>query len=249
MSQSTNELNADVVERQLLARFTSHPVLQAVGTLPDEQFLAVLLQRRFLSLIFTTVYDIGIDALSDETATKFVGVILREEYPDDTGETRSHREDLVGDLDVLGATKAQVLGCRPTAVTTSILLDTLELIGDSAGIGAAGDVKVLAMLRFWGEVLVSVEYGMYWKRMERLFQDAGVESEFYLAHINHDGCEALTDASDQSVTHSGMLGACLKRLLATPDADAAFLEIETRLVEMRLRFYDQFLPAPPEYFA
>jgi hypothetical protein len=38
---------------------------------------------------------------------------VREEYPDPSGNTPSHHEDLVHDLIALGATRVQILGCRP----------------------------------------------------------------------------------------------------------------------------------------
>jgi hypothetical protein len=39
---------------------------------------------------------------------------VREEYPDPSGNTPSHRADLVHDLIALGATRVQILGCRPS---------------------------------------------------------------------------------------------------------------------------------------
>ena len=148
-------LTADDSEAALLARFTSHRVFADVGGLSQDAFLELLLQRRFLSLLFAVVYDIGIDGLEDETAVRLVREILREEYPDASGSTPSHREDLVCDLLALGATRAQIAASRPTPVTTSVVEETLTLTLDAAA--AASDLRVLTVLRFWGEVLVSVE--------------------------------------------------------------------------------------------
>jgi len=100
------------------------------------------------------------------------------------------------------------------------------------------DVGVLAMLRFWGEVVVAVEYGQFWKPLERHFAALGRRSRFYHEHYSHDGCEPLATASSQ--THSGKLGVCLRDMLITPSAMTTVANIGSRVVESRLRFYDQF---------
>jgi len=230
-------LSADASEAELLAQFTAHRLFADVEQLERDAFLEVLLQRRFLSLLFPVVYDAGIDGLGDATAIRLAREILREEYPDPSGCTPSHREDLVSDLLALGATEAQILRSRPTAVTTSVIEETLALMLDAA---AAGDVAVLTILRFWGEVLVSVEYGEFWRRMEVQFQTAAVASRFYHPHHHHDGREPLVLASDASSTHSGRLGACLARLIEANGAAEQFARAERRVLAARMRFYDQF---------
>jgi hypothetical protein len=232
-------LSADESEAELLAQFTAHDLFADIERLERDAFLEVLLQRRFLSLLFPVVYDAGIDGLADETAIRLAREILREEYPDPTGATPSHREDLVSDLLALGATRAQILASRPTAVTTSVIEETLALMLDAAAAG--GDVAVLTILRFWGEVLVSVEYGEFWRRMEGQFETAGVASRFYHPHHHHDGREPLALASDASSTHSGRLGACLARLLAADGAADRFAGAEQQVLGARMRFYDQFV--------
>ncbi len=231
-------VRADASEAALLERFTAHPVLRDVGQLSPDGFLEVLLQRRFLSLMFAVVYDIGIDGLHDPDAIALVREILREEYPDQTGMTPSHREDLVADLLVLGATRSRVLGSRPSDVTAGVVADTLTLMLDASA--APDDVAVLTILRFWGEVLVSVEYGVFWQRMEGVFAAAGTPSRFYHPHHHHDGREPLSEASATSATHSGRLGACLTGLLPAAGAAACFEETERQVLELRLRFYGQF---------
>jgi hypothetical protein len=233
-------LNADGVEAELLSQFTAHPLFAAVEGLEGAAFLEVLLQRRFLSLLFPVVYDVGIDGLDGEAAGRLVREILREEYPDATGATPSHREDLVADLLVLGASRGQILAARPTAATTAVVEQTLGLALGAAA--APGDAAVLTVLRFWGEVLVSVEYGEFWRPMAAVFEDAGAASRFYHPHHHHDGREPLAAASDSSATHSGRLGACLARLLAQDaDAGAQFARVERAVLATRMRFYDQFV--------
>jgi len=237
-----NSMRADSSEAALLARFTARPVFQTIKLRPQSEFLGMLLQRRFLSLMFPAIWDVGIDALTDEMAIRVVRQILREEYPDASGGTPSHREDLVHDLLVLGATKAEIFACRPTPVTAAVIQETFALMGDVAA--EMSDVKLLTILRFWGEVLVSVEYGEYWKRMAAQFSNAGTRSRFYYEHHHHDGREPLATASESSSTHSGRLGACLMRLLDAEDAVEQFVEAEQEVLALRLKFYDQF-PAGP----
>jgi hypothetical protein len=232
-------LTADESEALLIARLTSHEVLAGIERRDRDGLLEILLQRRFLSLLFPVVYDIGIDGLSDATSIRLVREILREEYPDASGDTPSHREDLVGDLLALGATRAQILAARPTAATAGVVQDTLALMLDAAAAG--DDIEVLTILRFWGEVVVSVEYGELWRRMEPAFAAAAARSRFYHPHHHHDGREPLATASQDSATHSGRLGACLRRMLANDGSHERFARAEQRVLDGRLRFYDQFV--------
>ncbi len=231
-------LRADGIEDSLLGRFTAHRVFTEIERMPQAAFLDVLLQRRFLSLVFPVMYDIGIDGLTDERAIKLVREILREEYPDPSGNTPSHREDLIVDLITLGATRAEVLGCRPTPTTAAVIEQSLALINEAAA--KLSDLELMTILRFWGEVLVSVEYGEYWRRMGAQFQAAQCASRFYHPHHDHDGRDPLATAGESSSTHSGRLGACLVRLLAEEGDMNRFAATEERVLELRLEFYDQF---------
>ena len=235
-------LIADALEAGLLARFTAHRLFRDIERIEQSGFLAILMQRRFLSLLFPVVYDIAIDALSDTTARTLVREILREEYPDASGGTPSHRENLVSDLVTLGASKQQVLESRPTVVTASVIEGTLARMLDAAE--ARSDVRVLTTVRFWGEVLVAVEYGVFWRRMQGMFRDAGQASCFYQPHQHHDGQEPLATASPTSQTHSGRLGASLARLLRTQGEVEQLARTEQQALDARIHFYDQFaLPA------
>ncbi len=231
-------LRADASEAELLARFTAHDALAGVERMGEDEFLEMLLQRRFLSLLFPVMYDLGIDALGDDGAIRLVREILREEYPDASGATPSHREDLVSDLLVLGASRSQILASSPSAVTAGVIEETLAIMREAAV--QSGDAAVLTILRFWGEVLVSVEYGEFWRRMEARFAVAGVASRFYHPHHHHDGREPLAAASESSRTHSGRLGSALVRLLDGEGGQLMFVRVERCVLDLRLRFYDQF---------
>lgn len=233
-----HSVRADSVEDELLVRFTAHPVFTGIEQIEQDAFLEILLQRRFLSLMFPVMYDIGIDGLTDPVAVKLVREILREEYPDPSGETPSHREDLVADLVALGATREQVLAARPTAVTQAVIEGSFAVLAQAAQ--REDDLELMTIIRFWGEVLVSVEYGEFWRRMEAQFAAAGTASRFYHPHHHHDGRDPLATAGDDSATHSGRLGACLVRLLAGDGGEDRFAATEESVLALRLAFYDQF---------
>lgn len=71
---------------------------------------------------------------------------------------RDGRDDMTHDLRPLGVSRQALAASRPTAATRRAITDTLELIADAVG-RADADLRLLAFLRFWGEVLVPVEYG------------------------------------------------------------------------------------------
>lgn len=234
----SHSVSADAAEDELLGRFTAHPVFVEVEEIGQDAFLEILLQRRFLSLMFPVMYDVGIDGLTDPAAIKVVREILREEYPDPSGQTPSHREDLVADLVTLGASRERVLASRPTPVTRSVIERSFALIAEATE--RATDLELMTIIRFWGEVLVSVEYGEFWRRMEAQFAAANAVSRFYHPHHHHDGRDPLADATDEAATHSGRLGACLVRLLDGEGGEERFAHTEARVLSLRLEFYDQF---------
>ncbi|MEV4175992.1 hypothetical protein [Nonomuraea sp. NPDC049709] len=233
----------DDFEDGLIEEFKAHPVLAHVPLIPADDFAALLLQRRFLSLSFTPAYDLAIDLLTDETGLRIARTILREEYPGSDGRTRSHREDMKEDLLQLGISRRALVEARPSAATTAAITGTLELIAD-AGRSEHADLRLLAILRFWGEILVSVEYGRFWPRMEpHLTRDGKNHSYFYYPHLLHDAkAHPLAATSRLSASHSDQLGVRLSELLARDHGADGFREVERRAYELRVDFYDQFLP-------
>ncbi|MFI5766382.1 hypothetical protein ACIA8F_36300 [Streptomyces sp. NPDC051563] len=240
----------DGFENGLIERFEEHPVLADITRLPDEQFTALLLQRRFVSLAFTPSYDLAIDLLRDEEGLRIARIILREEYPGARGHVPSHREDMTQDLRRLGVSREALVASRPTAATRRAITDTLELIADAGGHEDA-DLRLLTFLRFWGEVLVSVEYGRLWERMGPVFTGRGEGegggrgtgrgeggegsggggegsggggrngSRFYHPHLVHDAkTHSLAAVSLLSDTHSDRLAARVTELLGRADRAA-----------------------------
>ncbi|MDJ0617045.1 MAG: hypothetical protein QNJ63_09915 [Calothrix sp. MO_192.B10] len=237
-------IELDKIEDELILKFKSHRVLKNIESISQSEFLEILIQRRFLSLILTTVYDIAIDSLTDLESIKIARQILREEYPDCNGNTPSHREDLAYDLMLLGATKLDIVKSRPSDATNQTIKKTLALV---CGFESSElcDVKILTMLRFWGEVLVSVEYGEFWRRMSKYFSVHGDKrSRFYYPHFCHDSRETMAEASLASATHSGRLGARLREMLTSEAAKKSFIDMERKILDIKLKFYDQFIFTP-----
>lgn len=232
-------------EDELIGRFTEHPVLANIGLLSDEDFGEVLLQRRFLSLAFTPAYDLAIDLLRDEVGLRIARVILREEYPDGTGHTRSHREDMKDDILRLGVSRQALVTTRPTPATKRAVEATFDLIAD-AGAHDDSDLRLLTILRFWGEILVSVEYGRLWTRMEpRMARDGENRSRFYYPHHLHDAKKnSLESVSLVSTNHPDRLARRMSELLAGGTSDDCFREMEERSLSVKAGFYDQFLDLP-----
>jgi hypothetical protein len=124
----------------------------------------------FLSLMFTAMCDIAIDALTDATTIKLVREFLREEHPEPSGDTPSPRGSRC---------RPRRAGCDAGA-DTGLPSDRRDGRGGDRDAGAQrdaaadmSDVKVLTILRLWGAISVSVEYGEYWTRMDTQFACAG----------------------------------------------------------------------------
>jgi hypothetical protein len=227
----------DEFEDKLITRFRGHPVLTGVSHLVAAEFHAVLLQRRFLSLAFTPAYDLAIDMISDERSVRIARAILREEYPGEDGRTPSHREEMKEDMLRLGVSRDDLVRSRPSARTVGTIMSTLELISDVGG-GEHPDTGLITILRFWGEVLVSVEYEQLWQRIGPLLGD---RSTFYLPHKVHDAkVRPLAQASPLASTHSDQLGMRLWQVLGTPGEREVFRRTEEEIVDLKLGFYDQF---------
>lgn len=228
----------DEFEDKLVEQFRRHPVFENLNTISSVDFAKILLQRRFLSLAFTPAYDLAIDLLEDEKGLQIARVILREEYPGSEGYTRSHREDMKYDLLKLGIPRKDLVATRPTPATVQAITDTLTLISDAA-LGDHADVRLLTILRFWGEVIVSVEYGELWRRMAQSLDRN--KSTFYYPHHVHDAkMSPLAAASPLATTHSDQLGMRLWELLRTDTAKNSFMVTENEILQLKTRFYDQF---------
>lgn len=244
-----NQLNAH--ERQCIVNLQEHPIFAHTAEANWDDLLALLLQRRYLSLAIVNVYEFVIDALENEAIKATVRLILHEEYPRNSRGTPlpSHRELLFRDLIHLGASREQILSTAESAVTLQVRLESFAAL-ESCLASPHSDLALISFLRFWAEVLVAVEYACLWPRLsERLTQGFAAEgnrSEFYFYHMIHDrrqtdiGAEQLLGG----LTHSQELA----RHIATRIVSDATLKTAIELVEfawhLKDLFYRQFLPQP-----
>lgn len=236
----------DRYEDELIQQFKQQVCFQRLATFSNEQFLQILLQRRFLSLAFTPVYDLAIDGLTDAKAKQIARRILREEYPGERGTVPSHREDLMSDLLQLGLTRHTILNSTPSPATLAVIQQTFALFAgapDDAHDDAHYQVKLLTILRFWGEVLIAAEYEMLWGRLQTLGLTATgpQRSRFYYLHFIHDAKQKpLTHLSLIGATHSDLVAVCLKTLLTSAPAIAHCAQVEEKIVMIKTAFYAHF---------
>jgi hypothetical protein len=241
-------------EISLIEKFMSHPLFTHLDAIAWNDFLEILIQRRFLSLFIVNIYEFVIDSLADREIKRTVRGILNEEYPRNTKGVPlpSHRELLFQDLLNLGATYETILTTRETPVTQMVRDESYRLMVSCLGEEYC-QVGLVAFLRFWAEVLVSIEYSCLWKRIsERLSNgqsDNKVRSEFYYFHMIHDSRNS--DIGKESflggLTHSQELAIHLQRLISSEEALFYCTHIEQSVYQLKYQFYDQFISNRPHF--
>ena len=239
-------------EISLIEKFMSHPLFIHLDAIAWNDFLEILIQRRFLSLFIVNIYEFVIDSLADRDLKRTVRGILNEEYPRNTKGVPlpSHRELLFQDLLNLGATYETILTTRETPVTQMVRDESYRLMVSCLGEEYC-QVGLVAFLRFWAEVLVSIEYSCLWQRIsERLSNgqsDNKVRSEFYYFHMIHDSRNS--DIGKESflggLTHSQELAIHLQRLISSEEALLYCTHIEQSVYQLKYQFYDQFISNRP----
>jgi hypothetical protein len=251
----------DELEDQLVASYRHHPVLAGAGAMPRDALLELLVQRRFLSLAFTPIYELGLDALVDVRAKHVVRSLLRAEYAgddedtggSDAGDDRpTHRERLVLDLCALGATRRQIACSRPSLATRAVVEGLLAamLRGQDTS-DEAHQIALLSTLRLAGEILVAVEYEALWPHLERLGLSADgrpgtARSVFYHPHMVHDARTIrLADppGTAPGARHSDQLTGCLRAQLAasSPGGVETCMRAMTAAHALKRGFYDPWL--------
>lgn len=235
------------VENLLIKKFISHPLFIDIDVIPWNDFLAILIQRRFLSLSIVNMYEFVIDSLTDENIKRTVRAILHEEYPRNTKgiPLASHRELLFQDLLNLGATHEMILMTEETPITKWVREESYRQLSSCLG-KQYSQSGLIAFLRFWSEVLVSVEYSCLWKRIsERLSTGKSgdkIRSEFYYFHMIHDAknSDIGEDSFLGGLTHSQELALHLHRLVLSEGAVLYCINIEEAVYRLKCTFYDQF---------
>jgi hypothetical protein len=235
-------------EVSLIEKFRSHPLFTQIDAIAWHEVLEILIQRRFLSLSIVNIYEFAIDALTDPEIKKTVRGILNEEFPRNTKgiPLPSHRELLFQDLLNLGATSEMILTTIENPVTNMVRDESYKRM-----VGCLGEkysqVGIIAFLRFWAEVLVSVEYSCLWQRIsERLSNGQSnhkIRSEFYYFHMIHDSRNS--DIGKESflggLTHSQELAIHLQKLISSEEALLYCINLEESAYQLKYQFYEQFI--------
>ena len=239
-------------ESSLIEKFMSHPLFTHLDAIAWNDFLEILIQRRFLSLFIVNIYEFVIDSLADGEIKRTARGILNEEYPRNTKGVPlpSHRELLFQDLLNLGATYEMILTTPETPVTQMVRDESYRLMVSCLGEEYC-QVGLVAFLRFWAEVFVSIEYSCLWKRIsERLSNGQSenkVRSEFYYFHMIHDSRNS--DIGKESflggLTHSQELAIHLQKLISSEEALLYCTHIEQSVYQLKYQFYDQFISSRP----
>jgi hypothetical protein len=244
-----NQLNA--VEQQCIADLQNHPLLGNIASLSWDELLALLLQRRFLSLSIVNVYEFVIDALESEASKATVRQILHEEYPRNTRgkPLPSHRELLFRDLLHLGASREQILTTAESSLTRQVRLESLAAL-ETCLTRPHSDLALISFLRFWAEVLVSVEYACLWpqlsKRLTHGLAVEGKQSEFFYYHMIHDRRQSDIGAEQLlgGLTHSQELARHIAMQIVSEETLEIAIEQVGRAWQLKDLFYRQFLPQP-----
>jgi hypothetical protein len=239
------------LENLSIDQFRSHALFKEIGTISWQDLLEILIQRRFLSLSIVNIYELVIDALTDQQIKQTVREILHEEYPRNTKgmPLLSHRELLFQDLLNLGATPTMILTTPETVTTYKVREQSYQMIINCLGKPHC-QVGLITFLRFWAEVLVSIEYNCLWQRIsERLSNERSshkARSEFYYFHMIHDSRNS--DIGKEKIlgglTHSQELAVHLKELIVSEEALALCLKLTESAYQLKCQFYDQFVCAP-----
>ncbi len=244
-----DQLNAK--ERALVSSFRAHPLISSLTTLPWDDLLTILIQRRFLSLSIINIYEHAIDALQDHSIKDTVRRILHEEYPRNSrGQPlASHRELLFRDLQHLGASREQILLTSESTATEKIRRQSMEQMTLCLGL-VHSDLALISFLRFWAEVLVSVEYECLWPRLsEKIGQESAEKkprSEFYYYHMIHDRrqCDIGQEHILGGLTHAQELARHIASLISDEIGLRCAIEQAELAWQLKNEFYNQFITKP-----
>ena len=241
-----DQLNSHEIKQ--IADFQAH-LLSRCDALSWDDLLAALIQRRHLSLSIVNVYEFVIDALEDEPIKATVRLILHEEFPRNTKGIAlpSHRELLFQDLLKLGASRQQILTTKESDVTHSVRHECQQQLMDCLS-EPHRQLALICHLRFWAEVLVSVEYSYFWPRLSERLSHGDVpdrsKSEFFYHHMIHDSRQSDigTDTLLGGLTHAQELGRQISRLIPNEEGLACAMRQVEQACALKSRSNDQFLP-------
>lgn len=230
-----NLKDLDNYENQLMAAFIRHQFFEKMDAFSDKSFLNVLFQRRFLSMAFTPVYDMALDAISNEKGISVIRVLIREEYPD---LQCSHRELLFSDLMAMGASRELILKSSLSKETLHSISETFSLLQFDRDL-QFNEIKALSIVRFWGEVLVSEEYGQLRRKFEKLGLNQ-LNSQFYWPHFEHDMRKVSFSEGRSEGTHSDWLTTILREILDSSEKIEYCAYVHNECFKIKYNFWNQF---------
>lgn len=236
-------LDLEEYENNLVADFREHNFFKNLSLSNDDMFNACLIQRRYISHLFTPVYDLAIDHLDDEECKNIACKILGEEYPDNKP---SHRELLMIDMMKIGINREKILYTPPSEASKKLISNSLALLFKEDCNANHHQIRILTILRFWGEVLVAIEYQSFWEVLKTrgLSSEEGEnKSVFYEPHIIHDSKgKSFTDNNYYELfNHSDRLTFQLKKFLKSFDDFNFCKKLSSEILSMKNEFYNQFI--------
>ena len=202
-----------------------------VRKMSNAEFKRMLLQRKWTSYSFTPLYDFGIDGMQNEKAKIILRGIRNDEYPPGP----SHREDLVHDMKIMGMDIEEIMNTQPSKHTEKTIKSQFDFLRFNEE-QEMHDIKAVTFLRFALEILVSVEYSVFVRRLE----DFGLtrrNSRFYWPHFLHDMKQHPLGHRDEP--HSDMLSEQLASMLDTLKKAAACGRYTQKSYDLRANFFRQ----------
>jgi len=227
-------IELDAIENSLMQRHSSN-LDKIISNLSDRKFKNLLLQRRWTSYAFTPLYDFAIDSMANEKTKQILRKIRNEEYP---ANIPSHREDLVHDLMTIGINLKNIVNTVQSEETFSVIAKEFNFL-KIRETQELHDIKALAFLRFNLEILVSVEYGVFIKRLENLGLSKK-NSKFYWPHYIHDMKRCPIGAGSHSGTHSDRLAQTLAEILDSGTKIQFCMKITEASYKLRSEVFNQF---------
>jgi len=225
----------DDFENTLISQFETACGFESLREVSASKQREALLQRRFLSLAFTPIFDIAINGVSNAKALNVLKELICEEYPI---REPSHRELLIHDLLQIEIPKEQILSSQPSLVTQKTIQDSFAVIYLNGDL-QFHEIKCIAIARFWGEVLVGEEY----RHLRSLLENLGLiasQSKFYWPHFEHDARNVLFASGRSSGSHADWLTVILREILDSESKILYFQKIEQKIFEIKTAFWQQF---------
>jgi hypothetical protein len=202
----------------------------------------ILLERRELSLKFTEAYDRLLEGIDDLELKNIVRIIIREEYPsaDKINKGRSHREDLVVDLERTGLSRDQIICHEPSIETVSVVESTMKYLSKILK-GKKRNLVAASFIRFWGEILTAIEYESLWKSGLKRYFRGEADSIFYWYHFEHDRSKR-TFSKDMGAkykggyTHSDMITARLSQIIEDDEDIDLIIDTDSYATNLKIQF-------------